>query len=146
MKKPNVIVIGGSFAGLTAAFEIKRLLKDKVEVTVIARQEQFVFIPSFIWIVPGWRRPEQLTFDLKPSLESKGIRFINDRVDKIKAEENTIIVTANTDDFEYDYLVIATGILKSYRFFVYLRIHLTYHYAPSASWPLIIIILFKLTG
>jgi NADH dehydrogenase FAD-containing subunit len=44
----NVIVIGGSFAGLTAAFEIKRLLKDKVDVTLIASQEQFVFIPSFI--------------------------------------------------------------------------------------------------
>ena len=44
--KPNVIVVGGSFAGLTAAFEIKRLLKDKVDVTVIARQAQFVFIPS----------------------------------------------------------------------------------------------------
>ena len=75
--KPNIIVIGGSFAGLTAAFELKRLLKHTVDVTVIARQDQFVFIPSFIWIVPGWRRPDQLTFDLKPALESKNIRFIN---------------------------------------------------------------------
>ena len=41
--KPNIIVIGGSFAGLTAAFELKRLLKDKVDVTVIARQDQHSF-------------------------------------------------------------------------------------------------------
>ncbi len=73
---PNIIVVGGSFAGLTAAYELKRLLKNKVDVTVIARQDQFVFIPSFIWIVPGWRRPDQLTFDLKPALESKKIQFI----------------------------------------------------------------------
>ena len=41
--KSNIIVIGGSFAGLTAAFELKRLLKDKVDVTVIARQDQHSF-------------------------------------------------------------------------------------------------------
>lgn len=106
--KPNVIVVGGSFAGLTEAFEIKRLLKDKADVTVIARQDQFVFIPSFIWIVPGWRRPEQLTFDLKPALESKDIRFVNAALLEIKPEQNTI-VTTNAGDFKYDYLVIATG-------------------------------------
>ncbi len=104
---PSVLVLGGSFAGLTAAFEIKRKLKKKVDVTVIARHNQFVFIPSFIWIVPGWRRPEQLTFDLKPVLESKGIRFINARVDRIKPEENAI--TTNVGDFNYNHLVIATG-------------------------------------
>lgn len=42
MALPSVLVIGGSFAGLTAAFEIKRKLKDKVNVRVIVRQEQFV--------------------------------------------------------------------------------------------------------
>jgi sulfide:quinone oxidoreductase len=57
---PSVLVVGGSFAGLTAAFEIKRKLKDKVNVRVIARQEEFVFIPSLIWLVPGWRRKEQI--------------------------------------------------------------------------------------
>ena len=105
--KPNIIVIGGSFAGLTAAFELKRLLKNKVDVTVIARQDQFVFIPSFIWIVPGWRRPDQLTFDLKPALESKNIRFINAALLEIKPEQNSIVT--NAGNFKYDYLVIATG-------------------------------------
>lgn len=108
MRKPNVTVIGGSFAGLTAAFEIKRLLKHIVDVTVIARQDQFVFIPSFIWIVPGWRRPEQLTFDLKSALESKNIQFINATLLEIKPEQNTV-VTANAGNFKYDYLVISTG-------------------------------------
>jgi sulfide:quinone oxidoreductase len=108
MRKPNVIVIGGSFAGLTAAYEIKRLLKNKVDVTVIARQDQFVFIPSFIWIVPGWRGPEQLTFNLKSALESKNIQFINATLLEIKPEQNTV-VTANAGNFKYDYLVIATG-------------------------------------
>jgi sulfide:quinone oxidoreductase len=83
------------------------LLKNKVDVTVIARQDQFVFIPSFIWIVPGWRRPDQLTFDLKPALESKNIQFIKAALLQIKHEQNSIVT--NSGNFEYDYIVIATG-------------------------------------
>lgn len=105
--RPSILVIGGSFAGLTAAFEIKRKLKDKVDVRLIARQEQFVFIPSLIWLVPGWRRPEQITFDLKHPLESKNIEFICARVDQILPEHNRINTTSG--NYEYDYLVIATG-------------------------------------
>jgi sulfide:quinone oxidoreductase len=107
ISKRSVLVIGGSFGGLTAAFEIKRKLKEKVDVRVIARQEEFVFIPSLIWLVPGWRRSEQIIFDLKAALESKNIEFIMARVDQIKAEENK--VSATCGDFSYDYLVIATG-------------------------------------
>jgi sulfide:quinone oxidoreductase len=105
--RPSILVIGGSFAGLTAAFEIKRKLKDKVDVRLIARQEQFVFIPSLIWLVPGWRRSEQITFDLKHPLESKNIEFICARVDQILPEHNRINTTSG--HYEYDYLVIATG-------------------------------------
>ena len=104
---PSVVVLGGSFAGLTAAFEIKRKLKDKVDVAVIARQEQFVFIPSLIWLVPGWRQPDKITFDLRAPLEKKHIRFIHVRADKIKPQENTVVTSSG--DYIYDYLVIATG-------------------------------------
>ncbi len=105
--KPKLLVLGGSFAGLTAAFELKRALKDRAEVTVIARQEQFVFIPSLIWVVPGWRRPEQITFDLKSALEPKGILFVHARADKIEPSQNRIIT--DKGEFSYDHLVIATG-------------------------------------
>ena len=107
ISRRSVLVIGGSFGGLTAAFEIKRKLREKVDVRVIARQDEFVFIPSLIWLVPGWRRSEQIIFDLKAALESKKIEFIMARVDQIKAEENK--VSATCGDFSYDYLVIATG-------------------------------------
>ena len=107
ISRSSILVISGSFAGLTAAFEIKRTLKDRVNVRLIARQEQFVFIPSLIWVVPGWRRSEQITFDLNHSLESKNIEFICARVDQILPEDNKI--NTSSGHFEYDYLAIATG-------------------------------------
>jgi sulfide:quinone oxidoreductase len=109
MSRPLVLVIGGSFAGLTAAFELKRRLTDKVNVCVIARQEEFVLIPSLIWLVPGWRRSEQIIFNLKPSLESKNIEFVLVRVDQIIPKKNKVSTTSA--DFSFDYLVIAAPYL-----------------------------------
>jgi sulfide:quinone oxidoreductase len=105
--KPKILVLGGSFAGLTAAFHLKRALKNRAQVTVVARQEQFVFIPSLIWIVPGWRKPSQITFDLRCALQPKGIRFVHARADRIEPDRNRIITDAG--EFDYDYLIIATG-------------------------------------
>ncbi len=103
----RIVVLGGSFAGLTAAFDLKRELGERAEVTVVARQPQFVYIPSLIWVVPGWRTAEDVTFDLRGALEPKGIRFVHAVAERIEAERNAVL----TDQGEllYDYLVVATG-------------------------------------
>ena len=49
----SIVILGGSFAGLNAAFQLKRDLGEQAEVTVVARDPRFVFIPSLIWVVPG---------------------------------------------------------------------------------------------
>jgi sulfide:quinone oxidoreductase len=46
----KVLVLGSNFAGLTAALAIKHQLQDDVEVTVISKDDRFMFNPSFIWI------------------------------------------------------------------------------------------------
>ncbi len=107
MSKPTILILGGSFAGLTAAFDLKRTLGNRAFVAVMARQEQFVFIPSLIWVVPGWRRPDQVTFDLKRALEPKGIHFIHATAEMIDPERQ--VVASSQGELHYDYLVIATG-------------------------------------
>lgn len=92
---------------MTGAFDLKRALGDSAEVTLIARQPQFVFIPSLIWVVPGWRRPDQVTFDLKDALEPKGIRFVLATAERIDPDKNQVITDEGS--FDYDYLLIATG-------------------------------------
>ncbi len=110
MKK--VVILGGSFAGLTAAFDLKRKLKNQVEVTVVSRTDRFWFIPSLIWVPFGRRTGEDISFELKPALESKGIIFYNEAAVKILPENNKVI-TENRE-LDYDYLIIATG--PSYNF------------------------------
>ena len=58
----KILVLGGSFGGLTAAFKLKRLLGKKAEITVVSDDEKFVFIPSLPWLSLGLRSASDITF------------------------------------------------------------------------------------
>jgi sulfide:quinone oxidoreductase len=103
----SIVILGGSFAGLNAAFKLKQDLGDRAEVTVVSRDPRFVFIPSLIWVVPGWRKPGQISFLLEPALRRRGIRFVETVAQRIDPENNVLYTDAG--EMPYDYLLIATG-------------------------------------
>lgn len=103
----RIVVIGGSFGGLTAAFELKRLLGKKAEITVLSDKDKFVFIPSLPWVSMGWRTARDITLPLKPILERKGIAFRHEEVKGVDAEASKVITASG--ELPYDYLVISTG-------------------------------------
>ena len=47
----KIVILGGSFGGLTAAFELKRLLGNKADINLICNDDKFVFIPSLPWLL-----------------------------------------------------------------------------------------------
>jgi sulfide:quinone oxidoreductase len=103
----SIVILGGSFAGLNAAFKLKQDLGDRAEVTVVSRDPRFVFIPSLIWVVPGWRKPGQISFLLEPALRRRGIRFVETVAQRIDPENSVLYTDAG--EMPYDYLLIATG-------------------------------------
>jgi sulfide:quinone oxidoreductase len=103
----RILVIGGSFGGLTAAFELRRLLKKEHEIMLVCDQKKFVFIPSLPWLCMGWVKEKDIVLDLKNILESKGIKFIHSEAKKIDPEKK--VVSTSDGELPYDYLVIATG-------------------------------------
>lgn len=103
----KVLVVGGNFAGSTAALEIKRKLGEKVEVTLIDPSPDFIYIPSLIWVPIGRREVEEISIPRRKVLEKKGVKFVQDFAKKVIPEENKVIT--ENEEFEYDHLVIATG-------------------------------------
>lgn len=103
----KIVVLGGSFGGLTAAFELKRLLGKTADITLLSDMDKFVFIPSLPWLAMGWRKADDITVPLKPILERKGITFINEEVNGVDAESSKVVTASK--EIPYDYLVIATG-------------------------------------
>lgn len=103
----RIAVLGGSFGGLTAAFELKRLLGKKADVTVVSDDDKFVFVPSLPWLAMGWRQAAEITLTLKPILERKGIAFVHGKVKGVDADASKVLM--ETGELPYDYLVISTG-------------------------------------
>jgi sulfide:quinone oxidoreductase len=103
----RIVVLGGSFGGLTAALELKRLLGKKAEVTVVSDDDKFVFIPSLTWLSMGWRKASDITLPVKPILERKGITFIHKKAKGVNADASRLIT--ETEEIPYDYLVLSPG-------------------------------------
>ncbi|MEW6108915.1 MAG: FAD/NAD(P)-binding oxidoreductase [Nitrospirota bacterium] len=103
----KIIVLGSSFGGLTAAFELKRLLGKEAVVTVISDDDRFVFLPSLPWLIMGWRKPEDITLKVGEILKPKGIDFIHEAAKNVDPESSKVLTAAK--EVSYDYLVISTG-------------------------------------
>ncbi len=103
----SIVVLGGSFAGINAAFELELELGQSAEITVVARDSRFVFLPSLIWVVPGWRKPGQISMQLEPILYRRGIKFRHATVESIDPEQNKVFT--DKGEIRYDYLLIGTG-------------------------------------
>jgi sulfide:quinone oxidoreductase len=92
---------------LTAAFELKRHLGSKADVTLLCDVDKFVFVPSLPWLSMGWRRPEDITLPLEKILTPKGIKFIQEGATGVDADSSKVITASR--EIPYDYLVIASG-------------------------------------
>ena len=75
----RIVIVGGSFGGVNAAYQLRRRLGERAELTLISAEPDFTFMPSLPWVMMGWRRPEALKVPLAGPLASKGVRFVNDR-------------------------------------------------------------------
>jgi sulfide:quinone oxidoreductase len=104
----KIVVLGGSFGGLTAAFELKRLLGRNADVTVVSEDDRFVFLPSLPWLIMGWRKPEDITLKVSEILKPKGIDFIHEAAKQVDADASKVI-TSKDRELPYDYLLISTG-------------------------------------
>lgn len=104
----HIVILGAGTGGMPAAYEMKQELGKNHEVTVISENPYFQFTPSNPWVAVGWRDRKSITFDIATYLNKKSINFIAERVDKIDAQANELVL-ANGEKVTYDYLIIATG-------------------------------------
>jgi len=107
-ERKRVVIIGSSFAGLTAAFELKKKVSDRHDIVVLDPRPDFTFIPSLIWLPFGGRQPKDVTFPLAPIYARKGIRFINEAAETIDPAAHTVTTTSG-EELSYDRLFIGTG-------------------------------------
>lgn len=104
----HIVVLGAGTGGMPAAYEIREEIGNGHQVTLVNASSTFQFVPSNPWIAVGWRTRDEVSFDIRPYVEKKGINFIAQPVSKIDTDGNALVL-ANGETVQYDYLVITTG-------------------------------------
>ena len=112
MNRKQVVVVGSNFAGYTAALELYDKIGNEHDIIVIDRKHNFLFMPSLIWYPFGLRDEEDISYDVRPAFEKRGIRFIEEEVTYFDLDAQ--IVTTINQTVKYDYLVVATGAKADY--------------------------------
>ncbi|RME74972.1 MAG: NAD(P)/FAD-dependent oxidoreductase [Planctomycetota bacterium] len=103
---PHVVVAGGGFAGLEAAFYLRWKLGDKVRLTLVSDRDHFVFKPNTIYI-PFGEEPERFRIELERPCRKRNIERIEAEAQGVEPEARKLETSAGAID--YDWLVIATG-------------------------------------
>ncbi len=120
-KKPHILVLGGNFAGLATAQNLRSHCGDAVEITVLDRKSYLLFIPNIPGDVFEDRDPSlRQRMDLPEVLAKDDVPFIHGEVDSIDLEGKRVRFIPNErpgaeqEEIGYDYLVFALGSRLAY--------------------------------
>jgi NADH dehydrogenase len=108
--KPKVIIIGGGFGGLYAA---KVLANQAVDVILIDRTNHHLFQPLLYQVATAGLNPSDIAQPIRHILkDAQNISVVMAAVEKIDPVAN--VVRTTTNDYRYDFLIVATGARHSY--------------------------------
>ena len=106
MTSKTVVILGGGVGGLVAANELRRRLPQQHRVILVEKDPRHAFAPSFLWLMIGDRRPDQITRDIR-ALVSRGVEVTQAQV--VGIEPGGGRVETSGGPIHFDYLVIALG-------------------------------------
>lgn len=106
MAGKTILILGGGVGGIVTANALRKRLGAEHRIIVVDKRAEYVFTPSLLWVMVGWRQPGQTTKDLRRLLRP-GIEVVQAEVQVIDPDRNR--VQAGDDELGYDYLVVALG-------------------------------------
>ena len=71
----TVLVLGGGIGGVVTANRLRKHLGRRHRIVLVNRETDFSFAASYLWVMTGSRRPDQVTRPLK-RLERRGIEVV----------------------------------------------------------------------
>jgi len=106
MNGKTILILGGGVGGIATANALRTKLPTEHRVIVVDKNAEYIFAPSLLWVMVGWRRPEQITKSLNRLLHS-GIEIVQADVQAIDPGAQQVVTSSGK--LGYDYLVVALG-------------------------------------
>ncbi|HSI43803.1 MAG TPA: FCSD flavin-binding domain-containing protein [Methylotenera sp.] len=108
LSRGKVVIIGGGYAGASAAKYLRMWSNGAIEVIVIEKNPQFVSCPLSNLVLGGSKNISDLTFGYDLLKKNHGIQWIQDEVTSIDTTHKKI--TMLRGEMIYDRLIIAPGV------------------------------------
>src|SRR6185295_6282464 len=98
----TIIIVGGSFAGIKAAWDLRHLLDDKHRILILSDKPRTTFRASFPRVVFENLDLEKITMDLAENFQGTGIEFICDPMTSLDQEKDEVV--CKNQRYRFDYL------------------------------------------
>ncbi|MGH7830945.1 MAG: NAD(P)/FAD-dependent oxidoreductase [Candidatus Binatia bacterium] len=105
--RKQIVILGGGSGGVVAATRLGCALGREHDVILIDRRADHVFMPAFLFMMVGQRRPEDITRSLK-SLEKRNVKVLQAEVLGIDPAKQQVVLDDAT--VRYDYLIVSLGL------------------------------------
>jgi NADH dehydrogenase len=112
MTRPRVVIIGGGFAGLTAA---RGMRTADVDVTLVDRTNHHLFQPLLYQVATAVLAPSDITSPIRWLLrKNRNTTVLLAEVDSIDVANGVVHADLGKLTLPYDYLIIASGARHAY--------------------------------
>ncbi len=109
--KGKIVIVGGGAGAIMAMARLRKALSNP-DITIIAPNEVHIYQPGQVFVAAGEYAPEDIigsNLDLIP----EDVTWIKDEVSTFEPDNNRVI-TRSGKTIEYDFLVVATGLVYHY--------------------------------
>jgi sulfide:quinone oxidoreductase len=106
MNGKTIVILGGGVGGLVVANTLRQLLPQEHHIVLVERNPQHAFAASFLWLMTGDRRPEQIRREVS-RLVRRGVEVVLAEAQSIDVPQRRVTTAAQT--ISYDYLIVALG-------------------------------------
>ena len=106
MNGQTILILGGGVGGVVAANRLRKRLGRQHRIILVDREPSFTLAASFLWVMNGERRPEQISRPLA-RLERKGIEVVRGQVESIDPVRREAVVDGRA--IQADHMIVALG-------------------------------------
>lgn len=105
----KVVVIGGGYAGATAAKYIRLFSEHSIQVTLVEPNAQFISCPISNLVLGGHKTMADITTPYDNLEKRHGVKLVRDRVASIDTDKRTVKL-ASGGELPYDRLIVSPGV------------------------------------
>ncbi|HEX2931332.1 MAG TPA: FAD/NAD(P)-binding oxidoreductase [Candidatus Binatia bacterium] len=106
-RRKKIVILGGGCGGVVAATHLGRKVGADHDVLLIDRRPDHIFMPAFLFIMIGERRPTDISRSLK-HLEKRNVKFIQSEILGIDPARQEVFL--QHEKVNYDYLIVSLGL------------------------------------